>query len=140
MNTTKNTTKKSTKKVSVNKKATEKIEFTPKYVIDITTCSTIDDILITFAIYKILYFEDINSVQAEALLSYVRSTLEDVADVALNKNEIIVYDELANRMRITRTFRTVRNSGETAVISDNGITIKKPGIFKRFWNWITRKK
>lgn len=127
-------------KTTKNTKTVKKIDFTPKYVIDITMCNTLEEVLATIATYKLFYDEEVSDVQMIALLDYVRNGVLEIADMVLADNEIIVKDPYVNRHRIASVKQYARQTGETAIITDKDVKIKKPGIFKRFWNWITRKK
>lgn len=101
----------------------------PVYVVDITSCKNVNDVIYMFA------YEKVNAGLPITMLEYKTSiksytdnykTLEDIVnecfDEAVNTVSAIT-DKLCNTN--TKTNDTVE---------------KKPNVFKRFWNWLTNKK
>lgn len=100
------------------KKSTKKVaKFIPAYVIDITDCYSIEETMFAIALAKLNY--------------------------ALNEYEIkaLVTDmlEFTNELALLNAKKFTLANGEKVVISADGIKVKKPNIFRRFWNWVTRK-
>lgn len=99
------------------KKSTKKVKFVPAYVFDITKCNTIEDTLEVMALTKMFY--------------------------ALNEFEVIAlvqaFLDVDREVAIENGLHLCVAHGEEYILSEKGIRLKKPNIFKRFWNWITRK-
>lgn len=99
----------------MNKKNTTKKSVKPTYVVDITWCKDIQDIAYAFAITKQkagipLSDNDVNAIRTEAVVPF------------MNALEFAEYD--------------VQN----IICACECKTEKKPGMFKRFWNWLTGRK
>lgn len=109
---TKNTIKSGTKKST--KKATT---FIPMYVIDLTRCTSVEDVVKQFAINKILCTLNV-------------AELESFVDTVIDLYSCAV-EAKSTKLDLT--------NGNKYIISSDGIELKKPNIFTRFWNWITRK-
>lgn len=113
-------------------KKTIKKEFKPAYTVDITDAVTPEDIILAFAWAKTSAV--LNDAEIDAIVSDVMENtfamMEATANSFLNVNKA-VYDI---------------SNGASVIINKDGVRIeepkpaKKPNIFKRFWNWITRKK
>ena len=100
------------------KKSTKKVaKFIPAYVIDITNCYSIEETIFAIAVAKLNYA--LNEYEMMALATDILEYAHEVA--------------LLNSKTFTLT------NGEKVVISADGIKVKKPNIFRRFWNWVTRK-
>ena len=102
-------------------KKTNKKEFKPAFIIDATNCETVEDFLIEKAWAKYDAGLDLNTKDVDALIDdAVDTTIDEIFDghnAAVIEGDTIV--------------------GMTAVKVE--VEEKKPW-YKRFWNWLTRKK
>ena len=95
-------------------------KFKPAYVVDITDCNDERDVIVEFAKAKVSAGLPITKTEYSAS---VLATAQKVIDaVAIATKAATVFAE------------TILNSVK------NTEAEKKPNVFKRFWNWITRKK
>lgn len=112
--------KKDTKKVTKTSK--KKVE--PKFIVDLTEIKDPKDVYVRFALAKQGAGLPITDQEFKAVINKVIDITEKV---------------LAEEFALTAT-RIELQPGEKVVFGDNGkVKIKKPNIFKRFWNWITGK-
>ena len=101
------------------KKSTKKTK--PTFVVDLTNATSVEDVKIAFVEAKVKAGVPITM---NELLAYVRIGL-DIATELQNCNvTIIESDELA--LKMLKLIKKYEN--------------KKTPWYKRFWNWITRKK
>lgn len=88
---------------------------------------------------KQLYNEAVEA-KIRAGKAITKDELEFVKDVTIADT----IDEMANvaveaLLSMPRQTIEIKN-GETLVFDEKGnVKVKKPNVFKRFWNWITRK-
>lgn len=122
MKTVKNSTSKKTKKA-----------VKPTYTIDLTDVSSIEEAEIRIALTKYEAGVELNSANIAALENYIKSLCMLYAISEMVK---------ADRVYVLGAgvvFATKRIDGPIVDI-DVEVKEKKSNIFKRFWNWITRKK
>jgi len=123
----KNTIKKVTKTV-------KKKKFVPKFIVDFTLCDTITDVYYAMGVAKM--FVDIELTETE-----INAILDTCKTDALYITSELVDSEIL--IKNSKGFFVEPKIRETVVLkADEEVKIvkKKPNIFKRFWNWITRKK
>lgn len=102
------------------KKNTEKVAFTPAYIIDLTKAETAEETLAQITIAKL------SSVcTTPQIKGFIIRVIDVACDVAI---ENLLNDCVAKEAKVEVEFMT------------NPLPVKKPNIFTRFWNWITRKK
>lgn len=116
------------KKTTKVTKKTIKKEFKPAYVVDLTNVKTAEDMVVAFA---------------EAKMSTVLTEYEiDTLYSRIVTETFEVMDSMANSVINVKKAVVDISNGSSLVINKDGIKIeepKKPNIFKRFWNWLTRK-
>lgn len=122
MKTVKNNTSKKTKKA-----------VKPAYTIDLTDVSSIEEAEIRIALTKYEAGVELNSANIVALKNYAKSLCMTYAISEMIKADRIYV------LGAGVAFVTERVDGPIVDI-DVEVKEKKPNIFKRFWNWITRKK
>lgn len=114
--------------------------FKPVFTVDITDCETYGDVMLAIALAKALTF--LSPEQYDRFLAASdRETIEAVLDTFFWDNNAIVWEEDGFITLDLKKYELTDD--EHAVINQTGLKIvpnKKPGIFKRFWNWITCKK
>ena len=118
--------KKDTKKIVKKTSKVEK-EFKPKFTVDLTTIKEPSDVYIAFAFAKQDAGLPISDTEMKAIIDKtVDVTMEGM--LACSK---AMFNEMAKTVEI--------NGDEKLVFNSKGqYEVKKPNIFKRFWNWITK--
>lgn len=113
---------KTEKKTKSVKKSTSK---KPEYFVNLTDVKTPDDVYVEFALAKQKAGKPLTDSDLETIIGYA------------------FYRILDRVRKIVSEFpyKEVNIEGDEKIILDaNGnIRIKKPNIFRRFWNWLTRK-
>jgi hypothetical protein len=117
--------KKDTKKVT---KKTVK-EFKPAFVADLTDAESMTDVYVAFGLAKQDAGLPISDVELDAIID---KTIE-ISVRELTKMSKEAFDKATHIVSITGDEKLVFDA-------DGGFKVKKPNVFKRFWNWITRKK
>lgn len=133
------------KKVKETKKVTKKTvkKFKPAYIVDLTDCEDWFDVRASFIEAKYEYDKNLLTVEdwdflfslntAVELEAFVDSVLSHggtfVCSRDTDTNEHIIRYIGCSTMRAVIPVRVTENK-----------PTKKPNVFKRFWNWITRKK
>lgn len=118
--------KKITKNVAPKKSTTKK---TNKNVVDLTMCQDMTDVFAAFGRAKAEKGLPINEVELEAIATnYVDAVISSL----FTWNNTLMMDNDGN---YTKLNLTVYNPEPVTKKAE-----KKPGFFKRIWNWITRKK
>lgn len=112
--------KKETKKVT--KKAVKKVE--PKFIVDLTTVENPMDIYVKFGLAK-----------QNAGLPMTKAEFEAIVDKVADLTSEIIYC----KMLLASTPIEINGDDKLVFDSKGKFQVKKPNIFKRFWNWITRK-
>ena len=119
--------KKDTKK-TVKKTSKVVKEFKPKFVVDLTNVTDPQDVCVEFAFAKQNAGLPLSEREFTALI-------DKTIDITINGMlacSKAVFNEVAKTVEI--------NGDEKLVFDSKGqFKVKKPNIFKRFWNWITRK-
>ena len=112
------------KKETKTKKTTKKT-VSPKFIVDLTKAETATDVYAQFALAK-----------QEAGLPISNEELNAIMLIA----GVMAVDALGEV--ISKASKEIKiENGEKLVFDSKGhFIIKKPNIFRRFWNWITRKK
>lgn len=113
---------KTEKKTKSVKKSTSK---KPEYFVDLTDVKTPNDVYVEFALAKQKAGKPITDDELETIIGYaIYRTLNTVRKVV---------SELP--------YKEINIEGDEKLVLDakGNISVKKPNIFRRFWNWITRK-
>lgn len=114
--------KKETKKSS--KKTKE-----PKFIVNLTDTEESIDTYAEFAFAKQRAGLPLTDAQLNAVIALTVNTVKDyiISQIASN---------------IVNNGKSIEiNDGEKLIFDSKGnVEVKKPNIFKRFWNWITKKK
>jgi len=119
--------KKDTKK-TVKKTSKVVKEFKPKFVVDLTKIKEPSDIYVAFAMAKQSAGLPISDTEMKAVID---KTVELSMNCMFACSRSI-FNEMAKTVEI--------NGDEKLVFDSKGqFKVKKPNIFKRFWNWITGK-
>lgn len=122
------------KTIKINKKVSK-----PVFKVDITWCSTEEDVLVAIADAKLDANVALTKEQFEAVIAdEVRFALHVILNTAFTWNNAIVWENDGFRKMNLNKYHI--ENDEKFEITKNGVKIKKQNIFKRFWNWITRKK
>lgn len=132
-NTDKKVVKKSTKKV-----AKKVVEFKPDYIYDITCCETMADILYVFGASNLIYGLPVSAAMYEALVAGCKEDILSIAGMLFDGNILVRHGDTFVEPVRTNVF-TIKDD-EKVTIKNGKMKVKKKNIFKRFWNWITRKK
>ncbi|QOR57660.1 hypothetical protein [uncultured phage cr130_1] len=101
----------------------------PTYVVDITSCQTVNDVICEFVYAKVEAGLPIT------MLEYKIST-ENFINNYKTAEEMIheCFDTAVNEVS------TIVDKLHETYTKQNNTEVKKPNMFKRFWNWITNKK
>ena len=110
--------KKTTKKT---KKVTK-----PAFIVDLTNVTTPSELYAAFGLAK----QDAKlPITDDELMAIINVAVNTTIEVLLNEFNELPHNDIE-----------IKN-GEKLVFDEKGnFKVKKPNIFRRFWNWITRKK
>ena len=116
-------------------KNTSKKAFKPAYVVDLTGVQSKEEATLRFALCK--YENKIDNFSA--------SDIQALSDYIAALSTVIAVGELINDDHIWiigcgSVYVTPSVDGTIVKTEVKLKPMKKPNIFKRFWNWITRKK
>lgn len=95
-------------------------KFKPSYIIDITKCEDALDMIVAIAYAKV-----------DANVAITRDELDAV--IILNAYDLKDYIETTADKFSEMIINTLNKCAEKKELK------KKPNIFKRFWNWMTKK-
>ena len=98
----------------------------PAFTVDMTGCETVDDLIIAIADAKLDAGLCISKKEFETILGAIlEDTIEDVIDELFDGHNALIINE----------------DGEVEALDAFKFEVKekKPNVFKRFWNWLTRK-
>lgn len=117
----------------VTKKTTKKTVIpTPDYVIDITNDLTVEDVNRSIAEAKVDYYFTSDN---------IGGIVDTILDGMFANNNLVAKLSDGERIAANVEFHPL---GYAVMITPKGTAVnvvkKKPNVFKRFWNWITRKK
>ena len=113
---------KTEKKTKSVKKSTSK---KPEYFVDLTDVKTPNDVYVEFALAKQKAGKPLTDAELNTIVGYkIYKTVSAVKEAI---------SELP--------YKEVNIEGDEKLVLDakGNISVKKPNIFRRFWNWITRK-
>lgn len=101
----------------------------PTYVVDITSCQTVNDVIWEFAYAKVEAGLPIT------MLEY-KVSMKSCVDNYKTAEEMIheCFDTAVNKVT------TIADKLCGVYTKPNNTEVKKPNVFKRFWNWLTNKK
>lgn len=95
----------------------KKVEVKPVITVDITDCTTIEDLVAAMANAKIEAGVSVSRIEVETL---IQAAIDEAVEEVLSD----LFDDFECPV----------------IIEEQDIEPeKKPNVFKRFWNWITRK-
>ena len=98
----------------------------PVFIVDMTKINTPKELCAEFGLAK-----------QEAKLPITDLELEAIVEVAIGSTADALLDAMAN---VPYTKVNLADGEKIVFDSKGNVKIKKPNIFRRFWNWITRKK
>ena len=101
----------------------------PTYIVDITSCQTANDVICEFAYAKVEAGLPIT------MLEY-KVSMKSCIDNYKTTEEMIheCFDTAVNKVA------TIADKLCGIYTKPNNTEVKKPNVFKRFWNWLTNKK
>lgn len=113
-----------------NKKVTKTVK--PAFIVDLTNVETPTELYAAFGLAK-----------QDANLPMTDDELIAIVNIAVNTTFAALQD-VFNKLPF-QEFDIIQEfditNGEKLIFDEKGnIKVKKPNIFRRFWNWITRKK
>ena len=101
----------------------------PTYIVDITSCQTANDVICEFAYAKVEAGLPITMLEYKvSMKSYIDNY--KTAEEMINE----CFDTAVNMVA------TITDKLCGVYTKPNNTEIKKPNVFKRFWNWLTNKK
>lgn len=118
-------------KKTIKPVATKKTVKTKKNVpvVDITMCEDATDVYAAFGKTKVEKGLPISDVELDAIVTnFVDATVASM----FTWNNTVMLDKTGKYVKMNLTEYVAENVPEQPK--------KKPGIFKRFWNWLIRKK
>ena len=118
--------KKENKTEKISKKATvvPKKDLKPKFTVDLTKAECANDVFAQFAVAK-----------QEAGLPMTDNEFNAVV-LASSMMAVEALGEAINK--VSKEIE-IKNGDKLVFDSKGNFKVKKPNIFRRFWNWITRK-
>ena len=101
----------------------------PTYIVDITSCQTANDVICEFAYAKVETGLPIT------MLEY-KVSMKSCIDNYKTAEEMIheCFDTAVSKVA------TIADKLCGIYTKQNNTEVKKPNVFKRFWNWLTNKK
>lgn len=101
----------------------------PVYVVDITSCKNANDVIYMFT------YEKVNAGLPITMLEY-KTSIKSYTDNYKTLKDIFneCFDEAVN------TVSAITDKSCGIYTKPNNTEVKKPNVFKRFWNWLTNKK
>lgn len=101
----------------------------PTYIVDITSCQTANDVICEFAYSKVEAGLPIT------MLEY-KVSMKSCIDNYKTTEEMIheCFDTAVDKVA------TIADKLCGVYTKPNNTEVKKPNVFKRFWNWFTNKK
>lgn len=106
-----------------NKKITKTVK--PAFIVDLTNVETPAELYAAFGLAK-----------QDANLPMTDDELVSIVNIAINTTLTTLKDAFD---KLPYTEYNITN-GEKLIFDEKGnVKVKKPNIFRRFWNWITRK-
>ena len=101
----------------------------PVYVVDITSCKNVNDVIYMFA------YEKVNAGLPITMLEY-KVSIKSCIDNYKTAEEMIqeCFDTAVSEVA------TIADKLRRIYTKPNNTEVKKPNVFKRFWNWLTNKK
>lgn len=127
--------------MKTNKKTTKTVKTVkPVFTVDITECETINDLILAFAEAKMSAGVAINETELLAIIeNEINNAVCDcVEEMFGSHNALYMHEDGTLEAIDLKEYRVGKD--ENLNFKNGVIEVKKPNIFKRFWNWITRKK
>lgn len=112
------------------------------YVIDMVGCVSVNDLVVEIAFVKIQNDVKLRRSEIVTLISTIVTDAIDFTMAATNtmdKISTLMKDVVTGIQSIAETKKVETKNVEATKPTTNVEPTKKPNIFKRFWNWITRK-
>lgn len=106
--------------------------------VDLTNVHTPEDVIVKFVKAKLAASDNLTKSEINIYNdNIVNKTVDEMINQLFTNNNAILYKD-GERHKLNLKEFVVENDNKLEVSKD-GVKIKKPNIFKRFWNWITRK-
>lgn len=112
------------KKETKTKKTTKKT-VSPKFIVDLTKAECANDVFAQFAVAK-----------QEAGLPMT----ENEFNAVVLASGLMAVEALGEAINKVSKEIEIKNGEKLVFDAKGNFKVKKPNIFRRFWNWITRKK
>lgn len=121
----------------------------PEFTVDITRCANEQDVaaIITLAKVKKYLTEENQKALANVISDISTALAADMALISLFQLMTEDYNTLhfdgKNILKMNLTCYDIQDDEKFECYPDGSAAVvatKKPNVFKRFWNWITRKK
>ena len=120
-------------------KKINKTKIKPAYTVNLTNIGSARDVYAQFGAAKLKAGLPVTNVEMSCMFEILTdATIAAVIDVLFNMtNGLVLEDGKLTKVQL-KSYEI--GDDEMIVVKDGNVKIKKKNIFKRFWNWITRKK
>ncbi len=106
--------------------------------VNLTNVHTPEDVIVEFVKAKLAASDNLTNSEINIYNdSIVNETVGEMINQLFTDNNAVLYANGKLHKLSMKEF-IVENDNKLE-ISKDGVKVKKPNIFKRFWNWITRK-
>ena len=106
--------------------------------VDLTNVHTPEEVIVEFVKAKLAASDNLTKSEINIYNdTIVNETVGEMINQMFTDNNAILYANGKLHKLYMKEF-VVENDNKLE-ISKDGVKVKKPNIFKRFWNWITRK-
>lgn len=106
--------------------------------VDLTNVHTPEEVIVEFVKAKLAASDNLTKSEINIYNdSIVNETVGEMINQLFTDNNAVLYANGKLHKLSMKEF-IVENDNKLE-ISKDGVKVKKPNIFKRFWNWITRK-
>lgn len=106
--------------------------------VDLTGVHTPEDVIVEFVKAKLAASDNLTKSEINIYNdTIVDDTIGKMINQMFTNNNAILYKNGELHKLDLKEFAV--ENGNKLEISKDGVKVKKPNIFKRFWNWITRK-
>lgn len=106
--------------------------------VDLTNVHTPEDVIVEFVKAKLAASDNLTKSEINIYNdAIVDGTIDKMINQMFTNNNAVLYKDGELHKLDLKEFAV--ENGNKLEISEDGVKVKKPNIFKRFWNWITRK-
>lgn len=106
--------------------------------VNLTNVHTPEEVIVEFVKAKLAASDNLTKSEINIYNdTIVNETVDELINQMFTDNNAILYADGKLHKLSMKEF-IVENDNKLE-ISKDGVKVKKPNIFKRFWNWITRK-